>query len=81
MPDDKLHVSGEIEPDEEAVTRELAELGPLMLRQERVEAEMPDPDFVRNLRTRLMAAETAVPDHQFAHDLRARLTGAGVPRG
>src|SRR2546423_6307647 len=77
MPDDKLHVSGEIEPDEEAVTRELAELGPLMLRQERVGAEMPDPDFVRNLRARLMAAETAVPDPQFARDLRARLTGAG----
>jgi hypothetical protein len=77
LPDDKLHVSGEIGPDEEALARELAELGPLMLRQERTEAEMPDPDFVRNLRTRLMDAETALPDPQFARDLRARLTGMG----
>ena len=80
MPDDKLPVSGEIGPDEEAVARELAELGPLMRRQKRAEAAMPDPDFVRTLRARLMAAETAVPDPQFARDLRARLTGTGGPR-
>src|SRR5919204_2866313 len=75
MPDDKRPVSGESGPDEEAVARELAELGPLMRRQERAEAEMPDPDFVRNLCARLMAAEPAVSAPQVARDLRARLTG------
>ena len=75
MPDDKRPLSGESGPDEEAVARELAELGPLMRRQERAEAEMPDPDFVRTLRARLMAAEPAVPAPQAARDLRTRLTG------
>src|SRR5919199_77304 len=75
MPDDKLPLSGEIGPDEEAVARDLAELGPLMRRQERAEAEMPDPDFVRNLRARLMVAEPTVPAPRVARDLRTSLTG------
>jgi len=44
-------------PDEmdidEAWERELAELGPVMLRQEHADAEEPDPVFVQSLRARL----------------------------
>jgi hypothetical protein len=81
MPDDTFPLSGEIGPDEQAVARDLAELGPWMRRQERAEAERPNPDFVRDLRARLMAAEPAVPDPQVARDLRTRVTGMDGLRG
>src|SRR5438270_13856497 len=45
----------------EALDRELADLGPLMVEQERLEAQPPDPVFAAQLRARLvdLAGQTA----------------------
>jgi hypothetical protein len=47
-------------PDD-ALERELAELGPVMRRQEQVEGEQPDPAFVQALRTRLVGEPQLTP--------------------
>lgn len=68
---------GDVLGPEEALARELAELGPLMRRQEQLEAEQPDPAFAHNLRAHLAAAAEVEPDPAFARDLRDRLVRGG----
>lgn len=62
---------------EETLTRELATLGPLMARQEQLEAEGPDAAFVATLRARLVSEPLDGPDPQFAARLRAQVLRSG----
>jgi hypothetical protein len=65
-------------PDD-AWERELAELGPLMRRQEQAETAEPDPAFVRALRSRLVGPEpTTAPIPMRRKRLWPRLAFGGV---
>jgi hypothetical protein len=50
---------------DEDLARELAALGPLMARQERLTEEAPDPTFVAALRARLVGRPAEEPDPVF----------------
>lgn len=76
MPEHESGLGDVFGPDE-ALAHELAELGPLMRRQEQLEAEQPDLAFARDLRARLARADGAEPDPAFASALRDRLVRGG----
>jgi len=70
----------DVDPTDAALDRDLRDLGPLMLRQETLDAQIPDPAFAYALRARLVGsdAESAEPDQAFARDLRGRLVGGAT---
>ncbi len=71
----------DLDGDDAALDRALRELGPLMRRQELLDAAEPDVAFARDLRARLLDAniESDAPDPAFARGLRERLVG-GSPQ-
>lgn len=74
----------ELDGDDAALDRALRELGPLMRRQELLDAAEPNAAFARDLRARLVDTtnntnniESGAPDPAFARDLRERLVDSG----
>ncbi len=80
MSEEPRDVSADDDLLQRALARELADLGPLMLRQERAEAEDPDAAFAQELRARLTTADAAEPDPTFRRSQRAHLMARERPR-